>query len=837
MSLLVWLPLNGTLENRGVSPAKFSLVTTGGGVATASNGKTTPGCYTRSTKNTISHITSDIDFTLPRDVSMACWCKLTDFGTSDSANGIITQHGHKTGGLGITMKYIGATDYRMSINSGLYGDAGGGTNDRTYHTYYGNTNIYNEWHHLCVTYDAATKQIKMYVDGALDRDPITVAGNSAVARPFRIFDWSTDHSGNASYRPPCSLNDVRLYDHCLSAKEVKILAQGLVAHYPLTAGGANNLLKNTSNPSSTSGLASVPGTCSVTYDDILGLNVFQSSTTATGETYIYSSRTAQVAQSTKYTFSCDVWVNDKVKSIETFWLSDTEADKKTGGGYVNVTSASQSIPVRNQWFHLSWTFTTKANDYTGYIRFDNNGSSTSGEAAIMKLANLKLERGPKDTGYSLHITEGNSSVADDCSGYGWNGTSEGTFQFDSDAPRLGTCLIFDGSTNRINLPILNLMKTLLNKQSTINFWVNEADTTSRSVYFGGYSGSNYNIEMEGAKFRVYWSGSPDFYCAANTVSNNTWTMFTVVTDVKTGIKVYKNGTLLDSKNQTLTDITTGFTRDTFCIGADSRSGVTMFEGKMSDFRIYCTALSADDIATLYKAAGSVAKNGALLVHKFIENPTVKASIKRNGLYTAGGYSETGPIADMPLKMMSDGSAWARVFYHKNKAGTVLFTSYDEVMHTTSENKFSRLSDLPSFIGTDGKYEFMLTYPERHPGQYNRWKQSYTPQATWMGNSDGTLNVTGYEAIHIDWTSSYWGGLGRQNESTTSISSTFIDGSIGHSNWFYAIGASSVHDGGIPGPSSGVQETELWVRFDTSIYPKKLNIMKERFISSSLLQEI
>jgi hypothetical protein len=174
----------------------------------------------------------------------------------------------------------------------------------------------------------------------------------------------------------------------------------LVAHYKLDGGGANNLLTNTSNPSSTSGLVSVPATCSVIYDETLDLNVFQSLTSATGETYIYSTRTPVIEKSTEYTFSCDVFVNDFVKSIETFWLSDTEASQKTGSGYVNITNRSHSIPKRNEWYHLTWTFTTKADDRTGYIRIDNNGSSASGTDAIMKITNLKLEKGNRDSGYS-----------------------------------------------------------------------------------------------------------------------------------------------------------------------------------------------------------------------------------------------------------------------------------------------------------------------------------------------------------------------------------------------------------------------------------------------------
>jgi hypothetical protein len=137
---------------------------------------------------------------------MCCWCKVTNYGTNNSANGIITQHGHQTGGLGITMKYIGASDYRMALNTGEFGDSHSNSN-RTYMTYYSTTNIYNAWHHLCLTYDKATKKLKMYIDGKLETivgygTELTL-GNNITARPFQLFSWSTDHCTSANYRPPC----------------------------------------------------------------------------------------------------------------------------------------------------------------------------------------------------------------------------------------------------------------------------------------------------------------------------------------------------------------------------------------------------------------------------------------------------------------------------------------------------------------------------------------------------------------------------------------------------------------------------------------------------------
>lgn len=180
-----------------------------------------------------------------------------------------------------------------------------------------------------------------------------------------------------------------------------------------------------------------------------------------------------------------------------------------------------------------------------------------------------------------------------------------------------------------------------------------------------------------------------------------------------------------------------------------------------------------------------------------------------------------PTYDMAVKSLSDGSYWARIFYHDNIEGTNLFTTVEECRNVQTATKYSRLYLLDNdenynniYKGADGNFEFMLCYPNNGL-QYNRWKQRYSPCDIYTGTGQGSF-VPGYEASHTDWSSNNWGGLERNSADETQIQYTYLDGSVGFGNWWYAIGAISVYEEiGIPGPGKTITgPVELWVRIDS-----------------------
>lgn len=237
MALQVWLPLLGNLDNQGLSDLRFSLVS-GSPISVDASGKI-GSCY-KNTANT-GGIVSDKTIDLGQNQSMFCWFKFTSLTSASSLGGCaVSQHRHSNNsGMGITIKYVSQTTGYLSVNTGT-------KTGRTYNTYTGTTLLQaNTWYHGGYTFDGST--IRIYLNGKLEKEH-AFSGMYVPADYLMVFCWSLNGStGSAiyeAYHLIGSVNDVRIYDHCLSDKEVKEISKGLVMHYPLNDPYIGNLIPN-----------------------------------------------------------------------------------------------------------------------------------------------------------------------------------------------------------------------------------------------------------------------------------------------------------------------------------------------------------------------------------------------------------------------------------------------------------------------------------------------------------------------------------------------------------------------------------------------------------------
>ena len=789
MSLQVWLPLNGSLENKGLSPAKFSLITTGGGISSAASGKTSLNCYARTTKNTISHITSDINFSLNGDVSMACWCKLTDFGTNNSANGIITQHGHNTGGLGITMKYINASDYRMSINTGTKGDSfPAAERDRTYMTYYGGTNIYNDWHHLCVTYCAASRQVKMYVDGNLETiqgygTSVTLNGNNTTPRPFRLFDWSTDHSSNASYRPPCSLNDVRLYDHCLSPREVKLLSQGLVAHYKMSGIHLDNLIPGVGFSGTNSWTG---GTIdwSVTADgDVASLRLDKGTSVASTPIEV------QPILGHKYYGRELIKTNGNVNATDCrfeLYAGDGQGLNwvfgYNSGNYPNWTINSGIITI-DQLKGSNYVIRTFVVNSTNNVWIDDvilidlttafgKGNEPSKEWCDQNI--------PQHYGFGVYNLIPNTK---DSSGHSNNldigrqligGTSIAGHALlenclNADSIKYRNCTKFNVLSDRFftyNTRYDTLPDSITN--GTISSWVKlDAYPSSNMVIFAdfhskiafGFWGeqnaimccSNNDIGTKTiTNLKSKWDINKWHHIAV-TRNNNTFTFYLDGQEWSTIGGAYDNTTNYWTHNYNGLTLGARYNAENHISPAEFEFP---FSGSLSDVRLYVTPLSPLSIKELYQSSISFLDNGTLQISETVEEAPTNLKFKENGIVQAQAFSEFPYHPKLKVKMLPDGSKWVRINWLDINAATdpnnIFFNSSDVDYCINESNRFSLMKYINDF---DSKTKVYVTnlLPDISSSNYSTTGSLLNSTVTGNKNSSETYltpkNSFYYEKNH------------------------------------------------------------------------------------------
>ena len=133
----------------------------------------------------------------------------------------------------------------------------------------------------------------------------------------------------------------------------------------------------------------------------------------------------------------------------------------------------------------------------------------------------------------------------------------------------------------------------------------------------------------------------------------------------------------------------------------------------------------------------------------------------------------------------------------------------------TNNNFSILSTLDNTVlGPDGKFLFKIMWPQRAGVNYNIWKQTSNPIGDPAAPS-GPNAVVGYEAVIVNFPGEgvdTFGGL-----EWDSTPRSLLDGSVNHTNWWYAIGSTQPHGGGIPGGHpNNEQQTELYVSVGTLV---------------------
>lgn len=589
MSLLVWMPLNGSLTNQGLDTVSFSATT---------------AAYSTVTKfsKSLNLKTASVQFKAPslvgqRIFSIAFWIY-------SESNTSYTRDWNAAIFLGAGSSNLRFESTYTSSPRGL--------------SYHNNTDCKitsasrilaqdkDKWYHVAFVCDGT--KIYSYINGV---NSYTDTANGGEVNGNVYINQQTYYG---------YMNDLRIYDHALSNKEVEELSKGLCCHYPL------NDACNTASVNKYSGdtFDGKPATASAQYTvtklkDERGYN-FKLNYTGTGSNVwmVIQYPVASFTAGKTYDWSCKVRVH------------------KT-----NTVLAFRTARMGNDWEQEQANVTPKVNEnWTEYhARLKLEEKSTRSGTSYPTQPLVEFYTGnliTKDTVYTLDFDLKDIQFAEcdvdapatngtfatktvyDTSGFGSTGTITNSPTISNGSPMFDACTSFPYK-NYISGK--NPFGARSVSEFTISMWVDLIQGGGYATLFQsngmGSAGVWLAMNVEGNAQWMYRNVSPNYVKGGTVVTTNTWALYTLT--YKDGVATwYLNGQ--KNVSATYTDKTIAFA-DTFIL-ADSYSGTTWntsFNGKLSDFRIYAKALSASQVLELYNAPVSISNNGTLITKgEFVE---------------------------------------------------------------------------------------------------------------------------------------------------------------------------------------------------------------------------
>lgn len=588
MSLRVWLPLNGDLKNQGLD----DITVTNNGATINSNGKI-GSCYSFDGSAHYLQFDKSLTNLYCGEFSWALWVKPTD-----NTRGVLISEYSSTGSSNVALELLSNRVIRVYWN---------GSPDWST----GKSITKDVWSHIAVT--RKENALKVYINGILvaTKSDANLANRISTSK-IRIGD---DYRGGTSVSYMGYLNDVRIYDHCLSPAEVKEISRGLVLHYKLDDYIGKNLVNNCKNI--TTGWGKYTAVDSLTYENGRVKAVGASS----GSPRIYNSTVLPYASTREYyTIYIDYECSSNIAILGKSSSSTTSLNEN-GAQTIGTVTRIKHIDLGNNhkidvysWYRLAATDTIKSSWWM--ISFAVNTTLYINSIKVEKGLNANIFWTPYNIEYPII----------DSSGYNNNGIITGELLLNSESPKYKNSTIFNGSSYIQTISPSSEVKS-------ISLWAKwNSIPSGQSVVFVDYK-SKIGLGLM----------STGILCSTNNLNTktfnksniiaNTWYHFVIVNPDNTNRDLYINGV-----KQTPTSNTSywTYTSDYFQLGKRSTTS-DGFNGEISDFRMYSAILSEEDVRQLYEVSGKIDNIGNIHSYEFEEYTTGRELlIGENFVYYSGG---------------------------------------------------------------------------------------------------------------------------------------------------------------------------------------------------------
>lgn len=596
MGLQVWMPMIGNINNQGLS-----------------NLSNLSGKYVQGTCSTFGKClnvpnSSLISFTADGLVNAkkfsVCFWTLADKSTKTDWNQMLQLGDKKTdGSYGSNFRFESCTTYPRACSFH--------NNDKNAITagsrILGSSN--STWYHVCVTYDGT--ELKSYTNGNLIG---TDVGNGGYLTGYVQI-------GSANYFG--LMNDLRIYDEVISQKQIRSIYNLQIIHYPL-----NNIyevgITNKYFGDAAEGALNYDGNY-ITRTKLSNERgyKYKLSYTGTGKDMWKSleigSHFSFTAGRTYY-YSCKVRCHSK--SHTQLFLRAA----RCGNDW--VTTMVDTLNADGQWHEYTVSQTINANFNRGdgivtcnpWVEFYTNDMSTSGMSYTfdVDIKDIQVTEGQK---YSFIANEMVTSSVSDISGYSNNASVDVGIGIGVQSPRYDACYYFSAKSYLKFPNPIYAKKTIWGL--TINMWVRlDSGCGGYATILSGLNNPPSNfpwicVNTEGSGLWSYiWSNTPQYGKGMpnQSLSLNTWYMITYVFN-SGSVYWYLNGTRKGdiTKYTTLNYINADM--EYLALG-NSYTGTnwnTNFCGWISDFRMFTTVLSADDVKALYQNSASITSTGQFML--------------------------------------------------------------------------------------------------------------------------------------------------------------------------------------------------------------------------------
>ena len=596
MSLQVWLPLNGNLNNNGLH--QYSLSMFRGTETYHTNGKI-GSCFHANGVNTIKILNFLPDFYNYTGYSLCAWFYIEAQNPSHTGSAIISAGNWNNQLLNLAVSNWSTDHYTYLRVSG--------PNWTKFYSY--NFNV-NTWYHAVVCSDGI--KTYAYVNGTLIGDTITGYLPTSIEGNDICIGGATYYAGMQFFG---RINDVRIYNHCLSLKEVKEIAKGLVLHYKLDNNGFGNpnLLINTLTPTTGSGATGITKSIGTDGEQIVVANTGNSNWV----TFTNHDTTLTLTKGDTFTFSMKIKSPDSIKKPTVYFQS--------GLGYFNMSGT-----MSNKYSIIYYTGVWNIDNLTTKIHL--GFSSAPGTYYIEY---FKLEKGSVYTPWAPNVNDVQysgllSNNVYDESGYQNNGiTNNVTLSVDTSRYNINT--VFNNSYVKVDD---NKWMAQNAPEMTINVWAKVTSSWPTTAHiFSCTEGGGFNTESGNTgylRFSIYvCTNEAQTTFAYKFDSNeiklselpiNQWVMLTFVYD-RNGTRTYINGVLHHTYNNISYGIRFNTSARLFlgCEASGANPTSPYFNGELSDFRIYYTAFTIDQIQELYQIIASADRKGALWSYSQNEN--------------------------------------------------------------------------------------------------------------------------------------------------------------------------------------------------------------------------